>query len=293
MKDGLVSELRWLSETLHEASGLKTLYAASKVIHEDHTGQQHLVLFENPHFGRVLVLDGAVQLTTSDEFIYHEMMSHVPLFAHGAARNVLIIGGGDGGVAREVLRHKNVENVTQVEIDAGVVEFSKKFLPQVSDGAFENPRLNLLIDDGAAFVNVSGPEFDVILVDSTDPVGPGAVLFTKEFYRNCASALRPGGVLVTQNGVPFMQASELRSTMTAFQQIFADHTAYCATIPTYVGGPMAFGWGCKNEGLRNHDLATIASRFAAAGMTTRYYTPQVHLGAFALPAYIDAMVSSA
>lgn len=285
--------LRWISETLHAHAGYETRYAANEVICEDHTGQQHLVLFENPHFGRILMLDGAVQLTERDEFIYHEMISHVPLFAHGDAGRVLVVGGGDGGVAREVLKHPEVAGLTQVEIDKGVVDFSLKYLPKISDGAFDDPRLDLVIGDGAGFVARTRNAYDVIIVDSTDPVGPGAVLFSREFYANCAATLRPGGVLVTQNGVPFMQGAELAGTMTAFKSIFSDRAAFVATTPSYVGGPMAYGWGTDDPHLRNLDTESIAGRFARCGITTRCYSPAVHTGAFALPRYIDDIVKNA
>jgi spermidine synthase len=283
----------WFEETLHSGAGTRTLYRSDRIIHESHTGQQHLVLFENARFGRVLMLDGAVQLTEADEFIYHEMMAHVPLFAHPRPDHVLIVGGGDGGLAREVLKHARVQRVTQVEIDRDVIDFSLEFLPHVSAGAFDDARLDLVIDDGAAFVKRQRAAYDAIMVDSTDPVGPGAVLFTPGFYGDCRNALKPGGVLVTQNGVPFMQSAELAGTMAAFGHLFIDRTCYIASTPTYVGGPMAYGWGSDDRALRPGNPATLQARFAAAGVDTRYYTPEVHHGAFALPPYIGEVVAGA
>lgn len=249
------------------------------------TAHQRIRVFENPTFGRVMTLDGVVQVTERDNFIYHEMLTHVPILAHGAARRVLIIGGGDGGMAREVLRHRTVEHVTMVEIDGGVVDFSKTYLPGISDGAFEDPRLDLVITDGADFMRETEARFDVIIIDSTDPVGPGEVLFTDSFYGHAKRRLAPGGILVTQNGVPFLQPDELRQTMRAFDALFADRTCYLATVPTYAGGPMAFGWGSDGDA-RQVDLATLNARFAASGIVTEYYTPEVHLAAFALPPYV-------
>jgi len=216
----------------------------------------------------------------------------VPILAHGAARRILIVGGGDGGVAREVLRHAAVERLVQVEIDAGVVEFSKQFLPDVSAGAFDDPRFELVIADGARFVAETGDRFDVIIVDSTDPIGPGAVLFSAEFYAACHQALTPGGVLVTQNGVPFNQADELRQSCRRFRQSFADAWAYRATVPTYVCGEMTLGWASDNAELRRVPVAELERRCAAAGLTdgTRYYAPDVHAGTFALPPYIRRLV---
>ena len=280
--------MTWFDEQLHGAhrQGLKV----DAVLYDSETEHQRLQVFQNPQFGRFLTLDGVVQTTEGDEFIYHEMMAHTPIIAHGNARRVLIIGGGDGGMAREVLRHDAVEHVTMVEIDAGVVEFSKEYLPTLSAGAFDDQRLNLVIADGAEFVKTSKDRFDVIIVDSTDPIGPGEVLFTDTFYGRAKRLLNDGGIIVTQNGVPFMQGEELTNTMRAFRALFADATCYLATIPTYAGGPMAFGWGTDGDA-RATPLEVLEGRFAASGVTgLRYYTPEVGQAAFALPGYVKALM---
>ena len=230
-----------------------------------------------------------MQTTEGDNAIYHEMLTHVPVLAHGHAKDVLIIGGGDGGMAREVLKHSTVERVTMVEIDAGVIDFSKTYLPQLSQGAFDDSRLELVIADGAAFVKDTEKRFDVIIVDSTDPVGPGEVLFTDTFYGHAKRCLKPGGILVTQNGVPFMQGDELTNTMRAFKALFANWTCYTATIPTYAFGPMALGWGTDGDA-GNVDLQTLQQRFEESGLDPFYYTPEVHMGAFALPGYIKKLM---
>ncbi len=277
----------WMRETLHDdhAQALRV----DAVLYDSATDHQRLRVFENARFGRVLTLDDVVQTTEGDNFIYHEMLTHVPIFAHGSVERVLIIGGGDGGMAREVLRHESVRHVTMVEIDAGVVEFSKKYLPRLSDGAFDDPRLELVIDDGAVFMRETDQTFDVIIVDSTDPIGPGEVLFTDHFYGHAKRALNPGGILVTQNGVPFMQPQELTGTMRAFGTLFADRGCYLATVPTYAGGPMAFGWGTDGNA-RKVSLETLQARYAEAGFTADYYTPEVHLAAFALPGYVKRLM---
>lgn len=274
---------QWMRETLHgdHAQALRV----DAVLYDSETEHQRLRVFENARFGRVLTLDDVVQTTEGDNFIYHEMLTHVPIFAHGSVERVLIIGGGDGGMAREVLRHQGVRHVTMVEIDAGVVEFSKQYLPRLSNGAFDDPRLELVINDGAVFMRETDRKFDAIIVDSTDPIGPGEVLFTDHFYGHAKRALNPGGILVTQNGVPFMQPDELTGTMRAFKTLFADRTCYLATVPTYAGGPMAFGWGTDGDA-RHTPLATLQERFAEAGFTPDYYTPEVHQAAFALPGYV-------
>lgn len=278
----------WSVETLHR--DYRQCLRADRVLYDSETEHQRLRVIENATFGRVLTLDGVVQTTEGDEFIYHEMLAHVPILAHGAVRRVLIVGGGDGGMAREVLRHASVEHVTMVEIDAGVVEFSKTHLPSLSDGAFGDRRLNLVIADGAAFMRDSDLHFDVIISDSTDPVGPGEVLFTDTFYGHAKRRLAKGGILVTQNGVPFLQGGELAATMRAFRTLFADATCYLATVPSYAGGPMAFGWGTDGAA-RVNDLATLEARFAEAGLVTRYYTPEVHKAAFALPGYVKSLIA--
>lgn len=188
---------RWVTETLHD--GLRCAFRADEVIYEEETEHQHLVIFENVKFGRVMSLDGITQVTEKDEFVYHEMMSHVPILAHGNAKKVLIIGGGDGGVLREVLRHKTVEKCTMVEIDRSVVDMCVEYLPMISAGAFDDPRTDLVIADGAKFVAETDERYDVVIVDSTDPVGPGAILFSEEFYKNAKRCMAGGGIIVTQS----------------------------------------------------------------------------------------------
>ncbi|WNJ98147.1 polyamine aminopropyltransferase [Thalassospiraceae bacterium LMO-JJ14] len=275
-------------ETLY--TGWQTEYKSTEVYFDSATDHQRLVIFRNPTFGRMMMLDGVTQTTEADEFIYHEMLAHVPIIAHGAATRILIIGGGDGGMLREVLRHASVKHCTMVEIDPGVVELSKLHLPNHARGAFDDPRTNLVFADGAAYVKDTDDTFDVIIVDSTDPIGPGEVLFQDTFYANAKKCLTPGGVLVTQNGVPFMQPDELKHTVTHLRHLFNDASCYMATIPTYVGGPMAFGWASDNAELRQVELAVLVERFAKAGITTRYYTPAVHKGAFALPVYVSEII---
>ena len=277
----------WSIERLHDdhAQALRE----EEVLYDSRTDHQRLRVFRNPTFGRVLTLDGVVQVTEGDNFIYHEMLTHVPILAHGDARRVLIVGGGDGGMARTVLKHVSVRHVTMVEIDAGVVEFSREYLPAISGGAFDDPRLELVITDGADFMRETEGGYDVIIVDSTDPVGPGEVLFSDSFYGHARRALSPEGILVTQNGVPFLQGEELTGTMRAFKALFRDWTCYLATVPSYAGGPMAFGWGTDGKA-RKVTPEVLRDRFEAAGIETDYYTPEVHLGAFALPPYVSRLM---
>lgn len=279
MKNGL-----HFNETLYP--GVQVSYECRDILYQERTEHQELVLFENPVFGKVLMLDNITQVTAGDEFIYHEMMAHVPIFAHGQAEDVLIIGGGDCGMAEEALKHKGVKRLTQVEIDASVVEFSREHFSDFNAPVFEDPRFDLVIADGARFVQETDRRFDVVMIDSTDPDGPGAVLFTGEFYRGVHRCLKPGGILVTQNGVPFLQRAELVSSIRHFSKIYKDAAAYIAAIPTYFGGHMALGFASDDTNLRKVPLETLQRRFEDAGFETRYYTPEVHQAAFALPKFI-------
>jgi spermidine synthase len=240
------------------------------------------------------MLDGATQVTSRDEFVYHEMMTHVPILAHGRARDVLIVGGGDCGIAEEVLKHGSVERVTQVEIDASVVEFAKRHFPEFTRPVFGDPRFELVIDDGMKYVARTDRRFDVVIVDSTDPQGPGKVLFSRRFYAACRRSMRAGAVMVTQNGVPIFQTGELTAGIAKFRGLFADGSCYVAAIPTYVGGHMAMGWASDDKRLRRLPVATIAGRYRRAGsFPTRYWTPEVHVAAFALPRFIADKVAAA
>ena len=271
-------------ETLYEGYGQR--FRVEKMLHEVRTEHQHLVIFENPRMGRVMALDGVIQTTEADEYIYHEMLTHVPILAHGTAKRVLIIGGGDGGMLREVAKHDSVEHITMVEIDGTVVDMCKEFLPNHSKGAFDDPRLNLVIDDGMRFVATTTEKFDVIISDSTDPIGPGEVLFSENFYQACHRCLNEGGILVTQNGTPFMQLGEVQTTAGRLRSLFPDWHFYQAAIPTYIGGAMTFAWGATDTAYRKLSRDVLRQRFAGSGIVTRYYNPEIHIGAFALPQYV-------
>jgi spermidine synthase len=285
---------RWIPETLFDDLGFRMTYQVGRVIHEARTDHQHLILFEQPFFGKMLMLDGATQVTTKDEFVYHEMMTHVPILAHGNAKEILIVGGGDCGIAEEVLKHKSVRRLTQVEIDASVVEFARQHFPQFTKPVFGDARFELVIDDGMKYVAKTDRRFDVIIVDSTDPLGPGKVLFSQKFYAACRRCMSEGGVLVAQKGVPIFQSGELTAGIRMLRKLFADGSCYVAAIPTYVGGHMAMGWATDNVKLRRASAKTIAARYSKAGrFATKYWTPEVHVAAFALPRFIAEMVDKA
>lgn len=279
------------NETLYDSYGQE--FAVEEVLFEECTEQQHLLIFSNPIFGRVMALDGIVQTTEKDEFVYHEMLCHVPLFGHGDPRRVLIVGGGDGGALREVARHRGVVHITLVDIDASVVEMSRKYLPNHSQGAFDDPRVAIVIADGARYVAEAEDTFDVIISDATDPFGPGETLFSADFYASCQARLSPGGVFVAQNGVAFMQLEEVCASARRLRALFSDATFFTAAVPTYVGGIMTLAWASDDPARRLVDADTLRARVAAAGFPTRYYNAEVHQAAFALPQYVrDAIGGS-
>ncbi len=275
--------MKYFKETLYDA--ICQEFRVDKMYFEQKTDHQHLMIFHNAMLGRVMTLDGIVQTTEADEFMYHEMLTHVPILGHGAVKKLLIIGGGDGGILREVLKHESIA-VTQVEIDKAVIDMAVQYLPKHSDSAYDNPRANIIIDDGMAFVKNCTDKFDVIIVDGTDPIGPGEVLFTEDFYAQCKTCLNEGGIIVTQNGVPFLQIEEVKNTHQRLNQHFNDATFYTVAVPTYYGGLMTLAWASDNEALRKVSLDTLQQRFEAANLNTRYYNPAIHQASFALPQYL-------
>jgi spermidine synthase len=277
----------WINETLYPDWGQRFL--VTRELARVKSEFQDIAIFESASHGRVMVLDGVIQITEADEFVYQEMLTHVPLLAHGAATNVLIIGAGDGGVLRRVLQHGTVKRAVMVEIDGEVIRLSQEFLPKIAGGAWTDPRAQVIVGDGIDYVKrAPDASFDVIIVDSTDPIGVGEVLFTDEFYRNCARILTSRGLVVNQCGVPFMQADELRETSARRRSFFPHVTAYVAAVPTYVGGFMTLGWAAKDAALAAVPIETIRVRADKAGIagSTQYWTPEIHAGAFNLPPYI-------
>ena len=240
-----------------------------------------------------MMLDGVVQLSTKDEFVYHEMMSHVPLFAHGRAEKALIIGGGDGGVlARGAASIPSLRAVTLCEIDRGVIDLCREHFPEISAGAYDDPRTRIVIADGTKFVAETDERFDVIMVDSTDPIGPGAVLFTREFYADCRRALADGGMLVTQNGLPFLQAGELKQSIGYFREMFRRRLRLSRHHAELFRRPDVLWLGD-----RRYRAAAPEARKPSSGATpkagcfpTRYWRPDVHVAAFALPNYVRELV---
>lgn len=249
---------------------------------------QRIDIFSSKEFGRFLTLDGYMMLTQKDEFIYHEMMVHVPMAVHPKVRKVLVIGGGDGGTARELIRYPAIEQIDVVEIDEEVVSACRAHLPQTACG-FDDERVRLYYEDGLKYVRRYEDAYDLILVDSTDPFGPGEGLFTKEFYGNCYKALKADGIMVNQHESPFYpnDAMAMQRAHKRIVDSFPISKVYQAHIPTYPSGHWLFGFASK----RYHPLADQdADRWKALGIQTRYYNEQLHKGAFALPNYVEEML---
>ena len=255
------------------------------------TGQsefQRIDVFESKEFGRFLTLDGYMMLTEKDEFIYHEMMVHVPMAVHPAAKSVLVIGAGDGGVLRELTRYSSVERIDLVEIDELVVEVCKKYLPQTAC-RLGDERVHIYYQDGLKFIRQRENEYDLIIVDSTDPFGPGEGLFSKEFYGNCFKALKEDGIMVNQHESPFYDedAAAMQRAHKRIVESFPISKVYQAHIPTYPSGHWLFGFSSKRYH-PVHDLRDAA--WNLLGIKTQYYNTRLHSGAFALPTYVEEML---
>jgi spermidine synthase len=248
---------------------------------------QRVDVFESKEFGRFLTLDGIMMLTEKDEFIYHEMMAHVPMAAHPAAERVLVIGGGDGGVVRELVKYRRIKRIDLVEIDKLVVDVCRKYLPQTAS-ALDDRRVNIKYADGLQYIRKCENDYDVIVVDSTDPFGPGEGLFTLEFYGNCYNALAEDGIMVNQHESPFYKNDAL-AMVRAHKRIAASFDicrVYQAHIPTYPSGHWLFGFASK----KYHPYKDINRSWKELNIKTKYYNLNLHKGSFALPTYVEELL---
>lgn len=262
-----------------------------KVNRQLFTGQsefQRIDVFDSKEFGRFLTLDGYMMLTEKDEFIYHEMIVHVPMAVHPNVKKVLVIGAGDGGVIRELARYDCIEHIDMVEIDELVVEVCKKYLP-ITACSLNDKRVHITYQDGLKYIRTCENEYDLIIVDSTDPFGPGEGLFTKEFYGNCYKALKEDGIIVNQHESPFYKEDAL-AMQRAHKRIvesFSISKVYQAHIPTYPSGHWLFGFASQ----KYHPIKDFnATKWNALGIQTRYYNTKLHVGAFALPNYVEELL---
>ncbi|NLJ87850.1 MAG: polyamine aminopropyltransferase [Epulopiscium sp.] len=251
---------------------------------------QRIDVFDSYIFGRILVLDGFLMLTEKDEFIYHEMMTHIPMAVNPKIRDVLVIGAGDGGVIRELTKYDFIERIDMAEIDKLVVDICKKYLPQTAC-KLDDKRVNIYYEDGLKFVRNKHNEYDLIIVDSTDPFGPGEDLFTKEFYGNCYKALKESGILVNQHESPYYpnDALAMQRTHKRIKSVFPTALVYQAHIPTYPSGHWIFGFASK--GL--DPIGDLDTNWNSLDIKTRYYNTDLHKGCFALPNYVKELLKNA
>lgn len=273
----------WFSE--EQATNIRFSFKVKEQIYSKQSDFQKIDIFDTDVLGRVFTLDGVIMTTEKDEFIYHEMISHVPLNVNPNIEKVLIIGGGDGGTVRELTKHKNIKKIDMVEIDEEVVIAAKKYLPFTSE-KLDDPRVKLYFQDGIQFVKESKEIYDLIIVDSTDPIGPGEGLFSTEFYNDCYSILSDDGILVNQSESPYYlkDARELVRATSKLKNIFPIAKVYQYHLPTYGSGHWLFGFASKKyDPIR--DFKNIKYDF-----TTKYYNLDIHLAAFALPTYVQKMI---
>ncbi|QHE53869.1 polyamine aminopropyltransferase [Pontibacillus sp. HMF3514] len=267
----------WFTEKQTDNFGITA--KIKRTHHTEKTDFQQLDMLETEEWGNMLTLDGMVMTTQKDEFVYHEMMAHVPLFTHPNPEHVLVVGGGDGGVIREVLKHPEVKQATLVEIDGKVIEYSKKFLPEIA-GDLEDARVEVKVDDGFMHIAQSEAAYDVIMVDSTEPVGPAVNLFTKGFYAGISNALKEDGILVAQTDNPWFKADLIQQVYQDVKEIFPITRLYTANIPTYPSGLWTFTMGSKTQ----DPLEVPESRFHE--IETKYYTKELHKASFVLPKFV-------
>ncbi|HHW49451.1 MAG TPA: polyamine aminopropyltransferase [Clostridiaceae bacterium] len=249
---------------------------------------QRIDVFETPEFGKVLVIDGYLMLTEKDEFIYHEMITHIPMAVNPDIRKVLVIGAGDGGTVRELTRYKSIEKIDMVEIDKLVVEISKEYIPLTSS-KLNDSRVSIYNEDGVKFVRNKINEYDLIIVDSTDPFGPGEALFSKEFYKNCHRALKEDGILVNQHESPYYpgDALAMQSAHEKLKSVFPIARVYQAHIPTYPSGHWMFGFASK----KYDPVADLREKqWNSLGIRTKYYNTELHKGSFAIPNYVKELL---
>lgn len=277
----------WFSESHTDNVTLDILVDAQ--LYSAESDYQKIDIFDTREFGRILTLDDVIVLTEKDEFIYHEMITHVAMAVHPHVRKALVVGAGDGGALRELGRYPDIEQIDLVELDSMLVEACKEHLPSTAVG-YEDPRVTVYIQDGLKFIRRLEDSYDLIIVDSTDPQGPGEVLFTREFYGNCFKALKEDGIMLNQHESPFYsyEANAMKRAHRRIKEVFPVHQVYQAHIPSYPSGHWLFGFASK----KYHPLDDLnAEAWEARNIPTRYYNTLLHKGAFYLPNYVQAMLN--
>lgn len=276
----------WYSENSTE--NVKFSIKVDKHIYTAQSEFQRIDIFDSPEFGRFLTLDGYIMLTEKDEFIYHEMITHVPMAVHPDPKSILVIGAGDGGVIRELTKYNSIECIDLVEIDEMVIDVCKEYLPKTAC-CFDDPRLTIYYQDGLKFIRDCDDKYDIIIVDSTDPFGPGEGLFTKEFYGNCSKALEADGIMVNQHESAFYEndAKAMKRAHSRIYKSFPISRVYQAHIPTYPSGHWLFGFASK----KYHPVRDLrALQWRQHNIDTKYYNTNLHKGAFYLPNYVEKIL---
>lgn len=268
----------WYTEKQTETYGITM--KTTKTYVTEKTDFQDLAMIETEEFGTMLVLDGMVMTTVRDEFVYHEMVAHPALFTHPNPKHVLVVGGGDGGVIREILKHPSVEKAVLVDIDGKVIEYSKKYLPTIACG-LDDPRVEVIVNDGYMHIHDHKNAYDVIMVDSTEPVGPAVELFSKGFYQGIYESLKEDGIFIAQTDNPWFKADLIQSVNRDVREIFPIVRVYCANIPTYPSGLWTFTMGSKK-----YDPLAV-DETAIPEIESKYYTPRLHKAAFVLPRFVE------
>lgn len=263
---------------------------ADRHLYSGQSEYQRIDIFESPEFGRFLTLDGLMMLTEKDEFMYHEMITHVAMASAPEIKNILVIGAGDGGTVRELTRYDSIEHIDMVEIDEEVVRVCREYLPSTA-GKLDDPRVRIYYEDGLRFVRSKENCYDLIIVDSTDPFGPGEGLFTSEFYGNCCKALTDKGILVNQHESPYYDedAKAMQRAHKRIREYFDICRVYQVHIPTYPSGHWLFGFASKCI----DPMKVDAERWNSLGIKTRYYNTELHKGCFAIPNYVKELLENA
>lgn len=283
-----LTKTKWFWESIGE---FFQGFQYKKILFQKSSRFQKIEVYETPLFGRVLVLDGAVQTAEKDEFIYHEMIAHLPLFTHPQPLKVLIIGGGDGGALREVLKHP-VTQVTLVELDEEVIKVAQKFLPTVCQGAFEDSRVKVVLGNGVEFLEKAGEAYDIIMVDSTDPIGEAQALFSFRFYSVLPLALSENGVFITQSGSPLWQKAVVKQARQGLKQFFFNVATALIFVPTYPGALWSFTLTSQGRDPSKITKEETGKRIRECQIETRYYTAKIHQSSFVLPPFLKKEIDN-
>ncbi len=271
----------WYSET-HDGAGIT--FKVKNILCKESTKYQEIVIMDTYFHGKVMIIDGLVMLTERDEFVYHEMITHPAVNSHGNVKDVLVIGGGDGGTVRELVKYGDIERIDIVEIDGMVIELSKKYLPSLSSG-YSDKRVNIYVKDGIEFVSDKKDEYDLIIIDSTDPIGPAVGLFREDFYVKIKNALKDGGVMVAQSESPFDNSDIIKSMYKDMKNVFSKVNMYLAFIPTYPSGMWSFAFASDSV-----DCMSLKKDISDIEKNCKYYNKDVHISSFALPNFVKEMI---